>query len=102
MIEDVVYKCDACDAREIIRPYLVTERCEKCKTWSATEPSLPGCYGGLAADVIRTNMPDGWRRSFGSSGRGFYHLCFKCVALNIRIDDAKGRKVICYGGFLDG
>lgn len=85
-VEDVTLKCTACAARLVIKP----DRIER----ALNDPQVLN---------VRVLAPEGWRPSYGASGRGNYITCPHCTLRNVRIDDSAGpsRTIIDYGGFLD-
>ena len=86
MIVGVQFKCDGCDAL-----MAVPVKLEPGPRSSLLRPVL--------APVIE--VPKGWRRAHGASGRGLFHLCDGCEARKVRIDDTGAVLSVDVGGFHD-
>ncbi len=94
MIDDVLFRCEACDfpatAKAVVMSHRIDEAC------------VDGAGVPLTTRIaLTTDLPAGWRRSYGASGRGNYHICAECVKRDVRIDDTSWRKVICYGDSME-
>jgi hypothetical protein len=96
VIVDILFKCDGCGGLRCVPAKLVV------RPRNDGKPHMP--FEGVEDPVIE--LPAGWRRSYGASGCGLYHLCGICEAKKIRLNDVRnghrsGQVVVEEGGFHD-
>lgn len=90
MIEDLVYRCNGCTAREVVRP-VAAEMARLDGTLDTVLKEVPHTNFDPTPvpaplwdqDRVRVKLPEGWDRRHGGNGRGFYHRCPDCVKKGI-------------------